>query len=78
MADRRPVGPGRASAFLRSIEGATMFARRWLRALTVGLSASLYVGVAPQNQVQPERGPMRSRAVVRPPRLEAIPPGTAR
>ena len=55
-----------------------MFARRLLRVLAVGWSASLYVGVAPQSPVRPERGPMRARAITRPPRLEAIPPGTAR
>ena len=55
-----------------------MVARRMLKVLAIGWCASLYVGIAPQSQVQPERGPMRVRAVVRPPRLEAIPPGSAR
>lgn len=55
-----------------------MFARKVLRILAVGLSASLYVGTGPHNPLQPERGPMRPRAVVRPPRLDAMPPGSAR
>ena len=78
--DGRPIvgGPRAGLDFIRSIEGVKMVARRMLRVLTVSLSASLYVGIAPQSHVQPERGPMRARAVARPPRLDAIPPGTAR
>lgn len=53
-----------------------MRVRYLVRAVAVGLSASLYVASPPQSPRQPERGPMRPRAVVRPPRLEARPAPT--
>jgi hypothetical protein len=52
--------------------------RRILRILAVGLSASLYLASPPQSPLQPERGPMRPRAVVRPPRLDLTPPPSSR
>jgi hypothetical protein len=55
-----------------------MSVRHMLRVLAVGLSASLYFASPPQSPLQPERGPMRPRAVVRPPRLHSMPSPSAR
>ena len=55
-----------------------MLARHMLKILAVGLSASLYFASPPQSPMQPERGPMRPRAVVRPPRLDSMPSPSAR
>ena len=50
-----------------------MSVRRVLRVMAVWLSASLYFASPPESPLQPERGPMQPRVVVRPPRLELMP-----
>jgi hypothetical protein len=52
--------------------------QRILRIVAVSLSASMYFASPPQGSLRPERGPMRPRAVVRPPRLDSMPSPSAR
>jgi hypothetical protein len=54
-----------------------MSVRQIVRVMAVCLSASFYFATPPESPLQPERGPMQPRAVVRPPRLELMPSPSA-